>query len=105
MSREHAVTIRIMDTEYRVVCDPEQEPLLLTAAERLSSTMRDIRDSGKVLGTERVAVMAALNISYELMDGQQRLTELEQIAGARAQALLAQVDQALAAFEPNTGSE
>ncbi len=105
MSRERLVSIRIMDIEYRVVCDPEQEQLLLTAAERLNETMRDIRDSGKVLGTERVAVMAALNISYELIDVQQRLDGLEQAAAERTRTLLAQMNDALVAFEPSAGSE
>ena len=94
-----------MDIEYRVVCDPEQEKLLLTAAERLNDTMRDIRDGGKVMGTERVAVMAALNISYELIDVQQQLDGLQQAAAERTRSLLGQVNDALVAFEPGASSE
>lgn len=105
MSEERPISVRIMDMEYRVVCTPEQEEALLTAAEQLNNTMRDIRDTGKVLGTERVAVMAALNISYELLDAQQRLADLEQAAATRAQALLEQIDEVLADFEPARGSE
>jgi cell division protein ZapA len=63
----NTVTVRILDKEYQVACPPEQESELTVSARYLDKQMRGIRDSGKVIGLERIAVMAALNISYELL--------------------------------------
>jgi cell division protein ZapA len=56
-----------MDKEYQVACPEEQEAELVISAKYLDKQMRSIRDTGKVIGLERIAVMAALNISYELL--------------------------------------
>ncbi len=63
----NTVTVKILEKEYQVACPPEQESELVTSARYLDRQMRGIRDSGKVIGLERIAVMAALNISYELL--------------------------------------
>lgn len=62
------VTVRILDKEFLVACPQEQQEALLRAARHLDGKMREIRFSGKVFGTERIAVMAALNISHELLE-------------------------------------
>ena len=67
MSRTPTLTVEILDKEYQVACPPEQESELLSAAHHLDQQMRDIRAAGKVIGLERVAIMAALNISHELL--------------------------------------
>lgn len=67
MSQANTVTVRILDKDYQVTCPPEQEAELVISAKYLDKQMRSIRDSGKVIGLERIAVMAALNISYELL--------------------------------------
>ena len=67
MSQANTVTVKILDKEYQVACPEEQEPHLVVSAKYLDKQMRGIRDSGKVIGLERIAVMAALNISYELL--------------------------------------
>ena len=61
------VSIRILEKEYHVSCPPEERAALLESAEFLNRKMREIRDSGKVVGLDRVAVMAALNITNELL--------------------------------------
>ena len=61
------VLVRILDKEYQVACPPEQAQDLLAAARQLDAQMRTIRDSGKVIGLERIAVMVALNSTYELL--------------------------------------
>ena len=66
MSRAHTVTVSILDKEYQVACPPEEATALVAAANHLDGQMRDIRATGKVIGLERVAIMAALNLSYEL---------------------------------------
>ncbi len=67
MAQPHTVTVKILDKEYQVACPEEQEAELIVSAKYLDKQMRSIRDSGKVIGLERIAVMAALNISYELL--------------------------------------
>lgn len=68
MSRStHTVAVRILDKEYQVACPPEQQAELLLSAKHLDEQMRAIRETGKVVGLERIAVMAALNISHDLL--------------------------------------
>ena len=67
MNQPNTVTVKILEKEYQVACPEEQEADLIVSAKYLDKQMRDIRDTGKVIGLERIAVMAALNISYELL--------------------------------------
>jgi cell division protein ZapA len=59
--------ISILGKEYTVACPDEKQDELITAAAYLDRNMREIQQSGAVLGTERVAVMAALNIAHDLL--------------------------------------
>ena len=61
------VTVKILEKEYQVACPEDQQAELAVSAKYLDKQMRSIRDTGKVIGLERIAVMAALNISYELL--------------------------------------
>ncbi len=72
MSQPNSVTVRILDKEYQVACPEEQQAALVTSARYLDRQMRAIRDTGKVIGLERIAVMAALNISYELLQASEQ---------------------------------
>jgi cell division protein ZapA len=63
----NTVIVNILDKEYQVSCPPEQQPALSESAQHLDTQMRKIRDAGKVVGLERIAVMAALNITHELL--------------------------------------
>ena len=66
MSDEREVlALRILDKEYRISCPPEERESLLAAAGELNERMRDMRGGAKVLGAERMAVMAALNVIHE----------------------------------------
>jgi|TARA_R110002072_G_scaffold99563_16_gene219026 cell division protein ZapA len=67
VSQANTVTVQILEKEYQVACPEEQESQLVTSAKYLDKQMRSIRNSGKVIGLERIAVMAALNIGYELL--------------------------------------
>lgn len=60
------VTLNILEREYRVACRPEERAELLACARYVDQKMMAIRDSGKVLGSDRIAVMAALQIAQEL---------------------------------------
>ena len=60
-------SVTILEKEYQVACPPDQQAELLLSARHLDEQMRAIRSTGKVIGLERIAVMAALNISHELL--------------------------------------
>ena len=67
MSEPTTVSVRILDKEYQVSCPPEEVDELTGAARFLDERMREIRETGKVFGLDRIAVMAALNISHEFL--------------------------------------
>ena len=60
------VSVEILDKEYMVSCPAEEKEALLESARLLNDRMRQVRDSGKVFGTERMAVITALNVIHEL---------------------------------------
>ena len=61
------VTVKILEKEYTVGCPPGERADLLESAEFLDQQMREIRDTGKVATSDRIAVMAALNMANELL--------------------------------------
>lgn len=65
------IKVLILGKEYPVACSPEEQHELLIAARYLDEKMRMIRDTGRVIGTERIAVMAALNIAHEFLQRHQ----------------------------------
>ena len=64
--------VTIMGREFRVTCPDEERKGLLEAVTYLDKKMREIRDSGKIVGSERIAIMAALNITHELLTTRNR---------------------------------
>lgn len=67
MSEMRAVDVSIMGREFAVACSPEEREGLMTAVSYLDKKMCEIRDTGKVIGIERIAIMAALNLTHELL--------------------------------------
>ena len=68
MSAIKPVDVSIMGREFTVSCTDEERQGLLNAVNYLDKKMHDIRDSGKVVGVERIAIMAALNLSHEVLN-------------------------------------
>ena len=62
--------INVMGREFRVACPEDEQKGLLEAVDYLNKKMDEIRDNGKVIGIERIAIMAALNIAHELLTTQ-----------------------------------
>lgn len=60
------VSLTIMGKEYKIACAPDEQSDLLQSAQNLDVQMRQMRDSGKVAGADKIAVMAALNLAHEL---------------------------------------
>jgi cell division protein ZapA len=89
------VSVRIMDKEYVVACPYDERSALLDAAEFLNARMREIRDTGKVVGLDRIAVMAALNLAHEYLKGKDRESRLDNGVGQRVRAMRERVEGAL----------
>lgn len=66
------IKVQILGKEYPVSCPQDEQHELLLAARYLDDKTREIRDTGRIIGTERIAVMAALNIAHELLQIKQR---------------------------------
>ncbi|EAR61118.1 cell division protein ZapA [Neptuniibacter caesariensis] len=72
-SDSQPVSIKILDKDFSFNCPADAEAELLASADFLNEKMLEIRKSGKVLGLERIAVMAALNLAHELLQSKQSL--------------------------------
>lgn len=67
MANNVSLDVAIMGREFRVACPEEEREGLLQAVAYLDRKMREIRDSGKVIGLERIAIMAAINITHDYL--------------------------------------
>jgi cell division protein ZapA len=94
VSQLNTVTVKILDKDYQVACPQEQESELAASAKYLDKQLRNIRDTGKVIGLERIAVMAALNISFELLQASQQ-GDTSQTDSADLKQLNTKIDDAL----------
>ncbi|MCY4642664.1 MAG: cell division protein ZapA [Gammaproteobacteria bacterium] len=61
------VVLNILDKEYRIACPRGEEESLQASAHLLNARIQEIRDGGKVMGADRMAVMAALNLAHDLL--------------------------------------
>jgi cell division protein ZapA len=89
------VSVRILEKEYQVSCPASERTDLLDSAEMLNAKMREIRDSGKVVGLDRIAVMAALNMANELLQTKAKDEALETSLGPRLKVLNERVESVL----------
>ncbi|MGH8195285.1 MAG: cell division protein ZapA [Woeseiaceae bacterium] len=89
------VSVRILEKEYQVSCPASERTDLLDSAEVLNAKMREIRDSGKVVGLDRIAVMAALNMANELLHARAKDKALEGNVGQRLKLMSDRVESVL----------
>ena len=89
------VSVRILDKEYFVACPKEERGDLIDSAAFLNSRMKEIRDTGKVVGAARIAVMAALNIANEMLRQRERDHGSQGERGARIKLLRERGETAL----------
>lgn len=66
-SNSRPINVTILDKEYLIACSDEERDLLHRAIELINTKMREVKTSGKVIGSERIAVMTALHIAHELL--------------------------------------
>jgi cell division protein ZapA len=89
------LSVRILEKEYFVACAPEERTALLDSAELLNTRMKEIRDSGKIVGLDRIAVMAALNLAHEIIKLRSQEHGSEQETTHRLRNLRERVEAAL----------
>lgn len=96
------VAVQIMGKEYLVGCRPHELDALLASAKLLDRKMREIRETGKVIGTERIAVMAALNLAHEVIASNAARTDgpSQEAVHARLKAIQEKIDAVLAQEVP-----
>jgi cell division protein ZapA len=95
MTQPNTLNVQILDKEYCIACPSDERNNLESAARYLDGKMREIRSSGKVIGADRVAVMAALNIAHDLLHKQQHLDQQAGASRDQVRSLLERVDSAL----------
>lgn len=92
------VIVTLLDKDYQVACPEGQQDALRDSADYLDQQMKNIRAGGKVIGLERIAVMAALNISNELLQNggpQSDVSSTSTISNAQVKGLNDKLDNAL----------
>ena len=89
------VSVRILDKEYQVACPASERTNLLDSAEILNTKMREIRDGGRIVGLDRIAVMAALNMANDLIQANARDQDLEGGISDRLKIISDRVDHVL----------
>ena len=93
--RVSRISVRLLDREYQVACPSEERADLLDSAEYLDAKMREVRDAGKVVGLDRIAVISALNLANELIKLRRHGSTLDGDVGARLRTLRERVEAAL----------
>ncbi len=89
------IAVHLLDKEFLVACTDEERDGLLASAEFLNGQMREIRDSGKVIGMDRIAVMAALNLAHEVLKQKTRKQDYYQSMSTRIRSLQDKIEAAL----------
>lgn len=97
--KANAVAISILGKEYLINCPEGQEYSLQQSAQHVDEKMREIRDSGKIIGSDRIAVMAALNIAHELVMLQGKATDIDDESLDRLQQVQQRISRKLSEFE------
>lgn len=89
------VNVRILEKEYQFACREEERLALLEAADYLDRMMREIRSSGRIVGLDRIAVMAALNMANDLLSQQNSERDITETAIQRIRGLHEKLDRQL----------
>jgi len=87
--------VHILDKEYLIACPDDEREALFASAEFLTGKMKEIRDSGKIVGADRIAVMAALNMAHELLGQKTVKDDYQHQISQRIRALQDKIDVAL----------
>ncbi len=91
-----AVQVKILDKEYQINCPPSDQEALIKSARYLDENMRKIKERGNIHGAEKIAVMAALNITHDMLRKNQLINEVRHSTAQQLQGLEAKIDAAIA---------
>lgn len=89
------VVVRILDKEYQVSCPPSEQEALLRSARYLDENMRKIKSRGNIHGLEKISVMAALNITHDMLGKSQLLNESRHETAQKLKFLEEKIDRSL----------
>ena len=89
------VVVQILDKEYRIACQKGEQDVLLASAALLDQRMREIKTGGRVIGNDRIAVMAALNLAHELLEQKNRKDDGSKTVNKRLRAMQEKIEIAL----------
>ena len=89
------VSVIILDKKYQFSCSPDERNDLVEAARQLDETMSDIKDSGRLMSLERIALQAALNFSAQLLELRRNETTRQENFDTKIRSLADQIDAAL----------
>ena len=80
MSKSEALTFKFLDKEYRVGCPQDESDNLRASAELLNKKLNETKQSGSVIGAERIAVMTALNLCHEILHNQSIISDHDNLS-------------------------
>lgn len=93
------VSVTIMGRQYRIACPPDERESLQRAAYHVNTKMQEISASGTVLGMDKLAVFAALNIAHELFQKEEEKDHLARRVGEQIRSLREMIDKGLPAAD------
>jgi cell division protein ZapA len=94
------VTLRILDREYVVACPEDEKETLIASAKYLNQKVQEVREGGKVVSTERMVVVSALNIIHEYLQYKQQQEEQTQLLNSQMTGLQEKIELALNRLKP-----
>lgn len=97
-SKPSSVNIRVLEKDYTVACPEGEETSLLSSADLVNKKIQEIRDRGSIIGSERIAVMAALNIAHEFLSVNSASSDLNDV-DKRIHSLKEKINSALDQIE------
>jgi len=93
--KSEPISVDILGREYQFACEPGEREALKAAAIYLDERMRAIKDAGRLMALERIAVMTALNLSDELLKMQKTEKHRQENVDNRIRMLVNELDDAL----------
>ena len=89
------VSVIILDKKYQFACAPEERNQLIEAARQLDESMTEIKDTGRLMSLERIALQAALNFSARVLEMKQNEEQRQENIDSKIRKLADQIDEAL----------
>jgi cell division protein ZapA len=91
-----AMQVKILDKEYQVNCPPADQEALIKSARYLDDNMRKIKDRGNIHGVEKIAVMAALNITHDMLLKNRLINETRHVTAQQVKGIEDKIESAIA---------